>query len=217
MVIKRLTNLVPYQGKTFKPQILILRSLPFFPLMVALLCDGWHSHFLFLLFLSHSCTLLFYSLWSLHFLQTHQISEWNGKKKLLMVLQGIKVWSGLSSGSSLKFALSRLIYFLISWNNTNSRSSSNWSRTKEIKCRSYFFLFRFDWNEAKITIHVLNILVPKQCCVQLTLDGCVNTVFIILLLFVCFSFSILNTQTSVCIFSILFSIHFLRCWQREFV
>ena len=40
MVIKRLTNLVPYQGKTFKPQILILRSLPFFPLMVALLCDG---------------------------------------------------------------------------------------------------------------------------------------------------------------------------------
>ena len=27
----------------------------------------------------------------------------------------------------------------------------------------------------------------------------------------------LYTLTSVCIFSILFSIHFLRCWQREFV
>ena len=133
MVIKRLTNLVPYQGKTFKPQILILRSLPFFPLMVALLCDGWHSHFLFLLFLSHSCTLLFYSLWSLHFLQTHQISEWNGKK-FLMVLQGIKVWSlsGLSSGSSLKFALSRLINFLISRNNTNSQSSSKLKKRKKI-------------------------------------------------------------------------------------
>ena len=41
------------------------------------------------------------------------------KKKILMVLQGIKVWSlsGLSSGSSLKFALSRLINFLISHNN----------------------------------------------------------------------------------------------------
>ena len=27
----------------------------------------------------------------------------------------------------------------------------------------------------------------------------------------------LDTLTSVCIFSILFSIHFLRCWQGEFV
>ena len=134
MVIKRLTNLVPYQGKTFKPQILILRSLPFFPLMVALLCDGWHSHFLFLLFLSHSCTLLFYSLWSLHFLQTSQIFEQNEKKKLLMVLQGIEVWSlsGLSSVSSLKLALTRFINFLISCNNTNSQSSSNLKRRKKI-------------------------------------------------------------------------------------
>ena len=30
----------------------------------------------------------------------------------------------------------------------------------------------------------------------------------------CFTFC---TRTSVCIFSILFSIHFLRCWQGEFV
>ena len=62
----------------------------------------------------------------------------------------------------------------------------NWSKTKETKCRSCFFLFRFDWAEARITIHVLNILVLKQCCIKFTLDGCVNTVFIILLLFVCF-------------------------------
>ena len=27
----------------------------------------------------------------------------------------------------------------------------------------------------------------------------------------------LNTQTSICIFSLLFSIHFSRCWQEEFV
>ena len=89
--------------------------------------------FSFFPFLSHSRTLLFYSLWSLHFLQTCQISEWNVKKKFLMVLQGIKVWSlsGLSSGSSLKFALSRLINFLISCNNTNSKSGSNVMRRKE--------------------------------------------------------------------------------------
>ena len=50
----------------------------------------------------------------------------------------------------------------------------NWSRTKEIKCRSCFFLFRFDWTEARITIHVLNILVLQQCYVKFTLDGCVT-------------------------------------------
>ena len=44
-----------------------------------------------------------------------------------MVLQGIKVWSlsGLGSGSGLKFALSRVINFLMSLNNTNSLSNSN--------------------------------------------------------------------------------------------
>ena len=50
----------------------------------------------------------------------------------------------------------------------------NWSRTKEIKCRSCFFLFRFDWTEARITIHVLKILVLQQCYVKFTLDGCVT-------------------------------------------
>ena len=53
---------------------------------------------------------------------------WKWKqKKFLMVLQGIKVWSlsGLSSGSSLKFNLSRVINFLMSLNNTNSLSNSN--------------------------------------------------------------------------------------------
>ena len=59
---------------------------------------------------------------------------WVKWKKFLMVLQGIKVWSlsGLSSGSSLKFALSRLINFLTSRNNTNSQSSSKLKRRKKI-------------------------------------------------------------------------------------
>ena len=56
-------------------------------------------------------------------------SLWEMKKdkKILIVLQGTKGWSvsGLSSGSSLKFALSRVINFLISHNNTNSQSGSN--------------------------------------------------------------------------------------------
>ena len=70
----------------------------------------------------------------------------------------------------------------------------NWSRTKEIKSRSCFSLFRFDWTEARITIHVLKILVLQQCCIKFTLDGCVT----LSLLFCCclfdyFLFSTLNT------------------------
>ena len=94
----------------------------------------------------------------------------------------------------------------------------NWSRAKEIKNRSCLFLFRFDWTEARITIHVLNILVLQQCCIKFTLDGCVTlSLLFCCCLFVCFLFSTLNTWKSVCIFSILFSMHFLRCWQGEFV
>ena len=53
--------------------------------------------------------------------------KWKRIKNYWLALQGIKGWSlsGLSSGSSLKFALLRLINFLISHNNTNSQSNSN--------------------------------------------------------------------------------------------
>ena len=93
--------------------------------MVALLCDGWNSHFLFLLLFP--IFILFFSIHSDLWVKMK-------KKKFLMVLQGIKVWSlsGLSSGSSLKFALSRLINFLISHNNTTSQSNSNLKRRKKI-------------------------------------------------------------------------------------
>ena len=71
----------------------------------------------------------------------------------------------------------------------------NWSRIKEIKSRSLFFLFTFDWTEARITIHVLNILVLQQCYVKFTLDGCVP----LSLLFCCclfvFCFQPLTTKT----------------------
>ena len=70
----------------------------------------------------------------------------------------------------------------------------NWSRTKEIKCRSCFFLFRFDWTEARITLHVLNILATQQYCVKFTLDDCVTlSLLCCCCLFVCFSFFTLNT------------------------
>ena len=70
----------------------------------------------------------------------------------------------------------------------------NWSRTKEIKSRSCFSLFRFDWTEARITIHVLNILVLQQCCIKFTLDGCVTlSLLFCCCLFVYFLFSTLNT------------------------
>ena len=65
----------------------------------------------------------------------------------------------------------------------------NSSKTKEIKCKSCFFLFRFEWTEERITLHVLNILVTYQRCVKFTLDDCAhNTVFITLLSFVCLFF-----------------------------
>ena len=53
--------------------------------------------------------------------------KWKRIKNYWLALQGIKGWSlsGLSSGSSLKFALSKVINFLISHNNTNSQSGSN--------------------------------------------------------------------------------------------
>ena len=53
--------------------------------------------------------------------------KWKRIKNYWLALQGIKGWSltGLSSGSSLKFALSKVINFLISHNNTNSQSNSN--------------------------------------------------------------------------------------------
>ena len=123
MVIKRLTNLFFPRGGFLTSEFDSGRS-------SFLFFDGcfvvWRLTFPFSLpsSLSHFYTLLFYSLRSL--------SEM--KIKFLMVLQGIKVWSlsGLSSGSSLKFALSRLINFLISHNNTTSQSNRNLKRRKKI-------------------------------------------------------------------------------------
>ena len=65
-------------------------------------------------------------------------------------------------------------------------------KLKKSSTEVVFFLFRFDWNEARITIHVLNISVPQQLC-YLHFWWLCNTVFIISLLFVCFSFLTLNT------------------------
>ena len=70
----------------------------------------------------------------------------------------------------------------------------NWSRTKEIKCRSCFFLFRFDWTEARITLHVLNILATQQCCVKFTLDDYVTLSLLCCCWFV-FHFSPLTPKT----------------------
>ena len=71
----------------------------------------------------------------------------------------------------------------------------NWSRTKEIKCRSCFFLFRFDWTEARITIHVLNISVPQQHCVKFTLDDCVTLSLLCCCCLFVFHFSPLTPKT----------------------
>ena len=126
MVIKRLTNLFLLRGRLFNLRLWF-----------------WEVFLSFLWWLLH-CVMIdipifssfFFSpilkLFFIFFRLVRSLSEM--KKKFMMVLQGIKVWSlsGLSSGSSLKLALSRFIDFLISHNNTNSQSSSNLKRRKKI-------------------------------------------------------------------------------------
>ena len=119
MVIKRLTNLFLLRGRHFNFRLwfweVFLSFLWWLLRCVTVDISIFSSIFfspIFILFISiHFGVFIFFRL-------LRSLSEM--KKKLLMVLQGIKVWSlsGLSSGSSLKFALSRLINFLISHNNT---------------------------------------------------------------------------------------------------
>ena len=123
MVIKRLTNLRLWFWEVFLSFLwwllcCVMVDIPIF--------SSFFFSPIFILFFSiHFGVFIFFRL-------IRSLSEM--KKKFLMVLQGIKVWSlsGLSSGSSLKFALSRFINFLISCNNNNSQSSSNLKRRKKI-------------------------------------------------------------------------------------
>ena len=133
MVIKRLTNLVPYQGRLFNLRLLFWEVfLPFLwwllrcaTVGIPIFSSFFFSPILVLFFSIHFGVFIFFRL-------VKCLSEM--KKKFLMVLQGIEVWSlsGLSSGSSLKFSPSRLINFLIYCSNTNSQSSSNLKRRKKI-------------------------------------------------------------------------------------
>ena len=124
-MIKRLTNLFLLRGRPLNLRLWFREV--FLSFLWWLLCcvivdipifsSFFFSPILVLFFSIHFGVFIFFRL-------IRSLSEM--KKKFLMVLQGIKVWSlsGLSSGSSLKFALSRLINFLIFRNNTNSQSSS---------------------------------------------------------------------------------------------
>ena len=56
----------------------------------------------------------------------------------------------------------------------------------------------------------------KQGC-QKGSVGIINQAFLQMYAKLCRNPLILHTWKSVCIFWIMFSIHFLRCWQREFV
>ena len=127
MLIKRLTKLFLLRWRLFNLRLW------FWEVFLSFL--WWLLHCvmvdipIFSSFFSSPILILFF----IFFRLVRSLSEMK-KKKLMMVLQGIKVWSlsGLSSGSSLKFALSRLVDFLISRNNTNSQSSSNLKRRKKI-------------------------------------------------------------------------------------
>ena len=135
MVIKRLTNLFFLRGRLFNLRLWfweVFLSFLWWLLRCVMVDIPIFSSFFFSLIL-----VLFFSIHFgvfTFFKLVRSLSKM--KKKFLMVLQGIKVhvWSlsGLSYGSSLKFALSRLIDFLISRNNTNSQSSSNLKRRKKI-------------------------------------------------------------------------------------
>ena len=135
MVIKRLTKLFLLRGRLFNLRLWfweVFLSFLWWLLRCVMVDIPIFSSFFFSLIL-----VLFFSIHFgvfTFFKLVRSLSKW--KKKFLIVLQGIKVhvWSlsGLSYGSSLKFALSRLIDFLISRNNTNSQSSSNLKRRKKI-------------------------------------------------------------------------------------
>ena len=133
MVIKRLTNLVFLRGRLFNLRLWFWEV--FLSFLWWLLCCVMVDIPIFSSFFFSPIFILFFSIHFgvfIFFRLIRSLSEM--KKKFLMVLQGIKVWSlsGLSSGSSLKLALSRFIDFLISHNNTNSQSSSNLKRRKKI-------------------------------------------------------------------------------------
>ena len=133
MVIKRLTNLFLLRGRLFNLRLWFWEVFLSFLwwLLCCLMVDiPIFSSFFFSPILVHFFSIHFGVF--IFFRLIRSLSE--KKKKFLMVLQGIKVWSlsGLSSGSSLKLALSRFIDFLISHNNTNSQSSSNLKRRKKI-------------------------------------------------------------------------------------
>ena len=133
MVIKRLTNLFFLKGRLFNLRIWFWEV--FLSFLWWLLCCVMVDIPIFSSFFFSPIFILFFSIHFGVFIFFRLVRSLNEmKKKMLMVLQGIKVWSlsGLSSGSSLKFALSRLINFLISHNNTTSQSNSNLKRRKKI-------------------------------------------------------------------------------------
>ena len=110
------------QGKAFQPQTLIQKGLPFLwwllccvTVDVLIFSSFFFSYILILFFSIHFGVFIFFRL-------IRSLWEWKRIKKFM-----IKGWSlsGLSSRSSLKFALSRAINFLIYHNNTNSHSGSN--------------------------------------------------------------------------------------------
>ena len=128
MVIKRLTNLCLLKGRLFNLRLWFWEV--FLSFLWWLLCCVMVDIPIFSSFFFSPIFILFFSIHFgvfIFFRLVRSLWEMEKDKKFLIVLQGTKGWSlsGLSSGSSLKFALSRVINFLISHNNTNSQSGSN--------------------------------------------------------------------------------------------
>ena len=128
MVIKRLTNLCLLRGRLFNLRLWFWEV--FLSFLWWLLCCVMVDIPIFSSFFFSPIFILFFSIHFgvfIFFRLVRSLWEMKKDKKFLIVLQGTKGWSlsGLSSGSSLKFALSRVINFLISPNNTNSQSGSN--------------------------------------------------------------------------------------------
>ena len=126
MVIKRLTNLFLLRGRLFNLRLWFWEV--FLSFLWWLLCCVMVDIPIFSSFFFSPIFILFFSIHFgvfIFFRLVRSLWEMKKDKNLFMVLQGIKGWSlsRLSSGSSLKFALLRVINFLISRNNTNSQST----------------------------------------------------------------------------------------------
>ena len=101
-----------------------------------------------------------------------------------------------------------LVFFCISQkNSTKAKETGSWLTVFSETLKNANILLHFATTlHKKGTCFQWNLKKLFFCCLNSTVSQAINKTLLTL-----------YTLTSVCIFSILFSIHFLKCWMGEFV